>query len=180
MFVVLDRILRKSQWIVGNFCIGMCTDRPEIIDLPGTFGMLFLTYYAFGHTYCNITYFLGWIVWTLVRRGRLTAALKMKWKMKWNTSQSRTFTLTVWWTRCCGFFREHGGGCVRYSGARRSKGKTFYHLLSRLQIQNDKDVVLMYVVKWLISVLIVFFLNGLISTVTLLNQNNDIDYDVSL
>ncbi len=37
----------------------------------------------------------------------------------------------------------------------------------------------MYVVKWLISVLIVF-LNGLISTVTLLNQNNDVDYDVSL
>lgn len=34
------------------------------------------------------------------------------------------------------FFREHGGDCVRFSGTRRSKGKTFYSLLLWLWIQK--------------------------------------------
>jgi len=40
---------------------------PEIVDHPGTSGILFSTYYALGHTYFNLTHCLGWLVWTLRR-----------------------------------------------------------------------------------------------------------------
>ncbi len=56
---------RNGLWAI--LAIRVCTDphfkhRPEIVDHPGTFGILFSTYYALGHTYCNLTYYLGWIV----------------------------------------------------------------------------------------------------------------------
>ncbi len=59
---------RNGLWAI--LAIRVCTDphfknRPEIVDHLGTFGILFSTYYALGHTYCNLTYYLGWIVWTL-------------------------------------------------------------------------------------------------------------------
>ncbi len=56
---------RNGLWAI--LAIIVCTDPnyrnlPEIVDHPGTFGILFSTYYALGHTYCNIIYYLGWIV----------------------------------------------------------------------------------------------------------------------
>jgi len=44
---------------------------PEIVDHPGTSDILFSTYYALGHTYFNLAYCLGRIVWTWRRRGEL-------------------------------------------------------------------------------------------------------------
>jgi len=35
---------------------------PETEHYLGTFGKLFSIYYALGHTYSNLTYYLGWIV----------------------------------------------------------------------------------------------------------------------
>ena len=68
------RPMRNGLWAILAFIV--CTDPhfenlPEIVDHPGTFGILFSTYYALGHTYFNLTYYLGWIVWTLGRRDNL-------------------------------------------------------------------------------------------------------------
>jgi len=62
---------RNELWTI--LAVIVCTDPHfknllEIVDHPGTFGILFSTYYALGHTYFNLTYSLGWIVWTLGRR----------------------------------------------------------------------------------------------------------------
>ncbi len=46
----------------GLGAIFVCMDLPEIVDHPGTFGILFSTYYALGHTYSNLTYYLRWKV----------------------------------------------------------------------------------------------------------------------
>ncbi len=58
----------KHNGLWAILAIIVCTDPnfkkkiPEIVDYPGTFGILFSTYYALGHTYFNIIYYLGWIV----------------------------------------------------------------------------------------------------------------------
>ncbi len=37
-------------------------NRPEIEDHPGIFAIHFSRYNALGHTYLNLTYYLGWII----------------------------------------------------------------------------------------------------------------------
>ncbi len=74
--------LRKRNGLWAILAIRVCMDphfknRPEIVDHTGTFGILFSTYYALGHTYFNLTYYLGWIVWTLGCRAALLPMLRM-------------------------------------------------------------------------------------------------------
>ncbi len=57
----------KCNGLWAILAIRMCMDphfknRPEIVDHLGNFGILFSTYYALGHTYCNLPYYLGWII----------------------------------------------------------------------------------------------------------------------
>ncbi len=56
----------SQKWLITkNVFYTLCPhfkNQPEIGDHPGTFGILFSTYYALGVTYCNLTYYLGWIV----------------------------------------------------------------------------------------------------------------------
>ena len=73
----------KHSRLWAILVIRKCTDphfknRPEIVDHPGTFGILFSTYYALGHTYSNLTYYLGWID-----------------KEKWETTSATWFSIPV-------------------------------------------------------------------------------------
>ncbi len=60
---------RNGLWAILDIkeCARIHTskNRPELVDHPGTFGILFSTYYALGHIYFYLTHYL---VWTLGHR----------------------------------------------------------------------------------------------------------------